>query len=148
MESPRGRVIDVAKGLPFARVEVTAALSCARCESGKGCGAGLLGGKGGNRCIEAQIPEGIAVQEGDEVHIELAPRNLLQAALIVYGLPLGGALVGAGVAYAAGLGDLYAALAGLGGIAAGVLIANMRLRNSRRYCEFTPTIVEKLARVS
>ncbi len=76
--------------------------------------------------------------------IELAPRHLLNAALVVYGLPLGGALFGAVIAYSLGLGDLYAAIAGLAGIAAGIAIA--RRRAARDQCQFTPTIVARHAR--
>jgi len=146
MENPRGRVlaVDLEKPLPSAEVEVATAFSCARCKSGKGCGAGLLGGNGKSRRIDAHIATGVAVHEGDEVRIELAPRHLLNAALIVYGMPLAGAVFGAAIAYTAGLADLYAAIAGLGGIAAGIALARRRLRTTKGLCEFTPTIVERL----
>lgn len=144
MKDPRGRVLTIDLAKLSAEVEVAAAFRCARCASGKGCGAGLLGGNGKSRRIDAQIPTGITVHEGDEVRIELAPRHLLHAALIVYGIPLLGALVGAAIAYTLGLGDLYAAFAGLGGIAVGIVLARQRLQASRGLCEFTPTIVERL----
>lgn len=144
MDNPHGRVlaVDLAKTPPSAKVEVTSAVSCERCAAGKGCGAGLIGASGGNRSIEARIAPGITVDIGDEVSIELAPRNLLHAALVVYGLPLGGALLGSGVAYSLGLADLHAALAALGGIVAGFLVARRRLGA----CEFNPTIVDTVAK--
>jgi len=76
------------------------------------------------------------------VSIELAPRQLLNAALIVYGMPLVGALAGATVAYSLGLGELHAAIAGLAGIAMGVVLARRRV--ARDQCQFTPTIVARL----
>lgn len=84
------------------------------------------------------------MHEGDQVRIELAPSNLLRASMIVYGLPLSGAVLGAALAYLAGLGELFAATAALGGIFAGLMVARMRLRRSGCLREFTPTIVERL----
>lgn len=144
MEHPSGRVLRVNHETPSAVVEVAAAFNCARCAAGKGCGAGLVGSGRRDRQIEAYIAAGVDVHVGDEVSIELAPRHLLNAALIVYGLPLVGALIGAGIAYGLGVGDLYASLAGLAGIAAGIAIA--RRRAAREQCRFTPTIIAKHAR--
>jgi len=146
MNNPRGRVIAIseASSEPSAKVEVTA-LRCARCASGKGCGAGLLGSSTKDQCIDARIAAGITLCEGDEVRVELAPSNVLQAALIVYGMPLCGAVAGAGVSYFAGLQDLAAALAAIAGIAAGIGVARYRLRASRCLRQFTPTVVERLS---
>lgn len=146
MDNPRGRVIAITgfEPAPHALVEVDAAFSCARCAEGKGCGAGLLGRTTGSRRVDALIGGGLTVREGDEVRIELAPSNLLQASMIVYGLPLSGAVLGAAVAYLAGLGELYAAMAALGGILAGLTVARLRLLRSDCLRQFTPTIVERL----
>ncbi len=147
MENPRGRVIAIERVEPssHAVVEVDASFSCARCAEGKGCGAGLLGSNTGPRRIDALIGVGLTIREGDEVRIELAPSSLLQASLIAYGLPLSGAVLGAAFAYFSGLGELYAALSTLGGIAAGLFAARVRLRSTSRLCQFTPTIVERLS---
>ncbi len=141
MEHPSGRVLAVDHETPSAVVEVAAAFTCARCVAGKGCGAGLLGSGRQSRQVEALIAVGVDIREGDEVSIELAPRHLLNAALIVYGLPLVGGLVGSGIAYSLGLGDLHASLAGLAGIAAGIALAHRRAARGR--CQFTPTIVAR-----
>ncbi|MGB5576097.1 MAG: SoxR reducing system RseC family protein [Woeseiaceae bacterium] len=129
---------------PQALVEVDASVSCARCAEGKGCGAGLLGRTSGSRRIDALIAGGLTVGEGDDVRIELAPSNLLRASMIVYGLPLSGALLGAALAYFVGLGELYAATASIGGILAGLVLARLRLRKTSCLRQFTPTIVERL----
>ncbi|MBT8090884.1 MAG: SoxR reducing system RseC family protein [Gammaproteobacteria bacterium] len=146
MDNPRGRVIAVRdfEPAPYALVEVDASVSCARCAEGKGCGAGLLGRTSGSRRVDALVATGLTVREGDEVRIELAPSNLLQASMIVYGLPLAGAILGAGFAYIAGIGELNAAMAALGGILAGLIVARLRLKQDGCLRQFTPTVVERL----
>lgn len=147
MENPHGRVIAVNSGepSPHALVEVDVTVQCARCAQGRGCGAGLLGGTSGSRRIEALIRAGVTVGAGDEVRIQLAPSDLLRASLIVYGAPLSGAVVGALAAYSLGLGDLHAALAAIGGIVCGLLLARARLRKTGCLRRFTPTIVERVS---
>lgn len=146
MENPRGRIISVERvdTTPRVLVEVDASTSCRRCREGKGCGAGLFGSDAKSRRFEALIGEGVDVKEGDDVRIELAPANLLQASLTVYGLPLSGAILGAVFAYLAGLAELYAAVAALGGIVAGFVVARRRLQRASCLTQFTPTIVERL----
>jgi len=145
MENPRGRVIAVNSNAasPHALVEVDAVVECARCAEGKGCGAGLLGASTGSRRVDALIRAGLSVSEGDEVCIELAPKNVLHASLIVYGWPLGGAVIAAFIAYSAGLGDAYAALAAIAGLSTGLLLARRQLRSSRCLRRFTPMVVEQ-----
>ena len=48
------------------------------------------------RRVEALLPAHVAVDEGDEVWLELASQDLLAAALVVYGLPLASMLMVAG----------------------------------------------------
>jgi len=147
MEHPRGRIISLqhSEHAPHALVEVDTTIQCARCAAGKGCGAALLGGTTGSRRVEALIGAGLTVNEGDEVRIALEPGNLLQASLIVYGVPLGSAIVGAALAYLAGLGDLDAAMTAIGGIVIGLFIARFRLREAGCLRKFTPTVIERIA---
>ena len=146
MDNPRGRVIAVERvdTSSHALVEVDVTSSCRRCRKGKGCGAGLFGSNAKSRRFDALVGEGVNVQEGDDVRIELAPADLLQASLTVYGLPLFGAVLGAVVAYLTGLGELFAAMAALGGIVAGFAVAQRRLQGAGCLRQFTPTIVERL----
>jgi sigma-E factor negative regulatory protein RseC len=146
MNNPRGRIVTVTldERSPHALVEVDADVQCARCKEGKGCGAGLLGGGGGSRRVEARIGADVTVHEGDEVRIEIAPANLLKAALVVYGLPLSAALSGAAFAFVAGLGEFYAVVTAVGGILTGIVVARWRLRRARCLRDFTPIIVERL----
>ena len=92
--------------------------------------------------------EKLDVRIGDLVSIMLEPRNVLRAAIIVYGYPLMGAVLAAFIAYGIGLGDIAAALAALSGLVAGILIAKVRLQNTRCLRDFTPIVVDRLTAAS
>lgn len=82
--------------------------------------------------------------EGDLVEIALAPNNLLRAALIVYGLPLLGAVVAATLAYTWTLGDASAAGAALLGLTVGIVLGRWRLRQEACLRHFVPSIEKRL----
>lgn len=151
MENPRGRILSVhvADSGSYAVIEIESKVACERCAAGKGCGAGLLGGDAATRHVEAMIAADVDVRQGDEVFISLEPKNLLHAAILVYGMPLGGAVLATMAAYGLGLGDAAAALTALAGIAAGFLVARLKLQNARCLRQFVPTVTgrapEKLA---
>ncbi len=84
------------------------------------------------------------IAEGDNVEIALTPNNLLQAALTVYGLPMLGALAGAGLAYVLVLGDAAAASAAILGLLGGLLIGRRRLRYTACLESFVPRIEKRL----
>ena len=147
MDSPQGRVLSLhyEQDPVCAVVEVTAPLRCARCAAGKGCGAAIAGRDGRPRNIEARLAPGLEVRAGDRVRVDLAPRDILRASLIVYGLPLAGAVLGAAAAYLANAGDLGAALAALAGGCAGMLAARVRLRRPDCPHRFTPMVTSRIA---
>jgi sigma-E factor negative regulatory protein RseC len=149
MDSPQGRILSVHLHGPEARavVEVEVAPRCARCVSGKGCGAGLSGGDSKRRQVDALILRGLDVRKGDTVRIELAPENLLQASLIAYGSPLGGALLGAVISWVAGFGDSGAAIAALIGATVGFLVGRSRLHKKSCLRRFTPAVTARLVPV-
>ena len=132
-------------GKSQAVVEVESMPVCERCESGKGCGAGLLGRQPDNRRVTAAIAENLQVRNGDCVSIVLEPQHVLRAAIIVYGYPLAGAVTAAFGAYLLGLGDIAAALAALLGLLTGMLIARGRLQNAQCLRDFTPVVIERLS---
>ena len=139
MQSQEGTVIALescADG-PRALVEVDMAKACARCAAGKGCGAGL--GLTKSRRVEARVPPGADVHTGDTVRLVLAPNSMLQAAGIVYGLPLAAAAVAAALAYLAGASEAAAALAAVAGLFAGLVLAKRRLRGCLK--NFTPEVI-------
>lgn len=150
MDKPEGRILSVHLDdtPPHVVVEVAASVRCARCASGKGCGAGLLGGDQRPRRVDALIARHLVLDEGDHVIVELAPNNLLRASALVYGLPLLGAVLGAGGAWLSGAGDLGAALAALAGAGAGMLIGRLRLQNNECLRAFTPVVTARIAAAS
>ena len=141
MDNPTGRVVSLVDRPDGARaiVAVTAA-ACPRCAAGKGCGAGLFAAGTGEREVEAQIPSDLQVAVDDIVELALAPDNILQAAKIVYGLPMTGAIAGAALAWGTGLGDAAAAACALLGLAGGVIVGRRRLRDKDCLNAFTPAI--------
>lgn len=147
MRDPQGTVVAIIRDAGGARalVDVDAQAVCARCAAGRGCGAGVFSGRSGGRRLEVAVGQDVELAEGDIVGIELAPRNLLRAALIVYGLPLAGAASAAALAYVAALGDGGAALMAIAGLFAGALISRRRLADESCLARFTPVISGRVA---
>jgi len=146
MDNPQGRIQSLRgdeSGM-HAVVGIDVAAACPRCAAGKGCGAGLFTDTGRQRQVEATVRPGLQLAEGDLVEVTLAPDNLLRAALIVYGLPMAGAVVGAMLAYALSLGDVGAAVAALAGLVAGLLLGRWRLRRQDCLSRFVPTVDKRL----
>jgi len=143
MQQALGRVIAIQTAGPSlcAEVEVSDTVTCARCASGRGCGAALLGASSKSRRIVAHVGSGIDLQEGDQVRMELESRGLLRASWFAYGIPLAAALIASAAAHFAGLRDPYTAVAALIGLGVGLGIARSRLRRTRCLKQFTPTIV-------
>ena len=150
MASPQGRILSIYSDAdpPCVAVEIAAAPICARCASGKGCGAGIFSGDKKPRIVDALLARGVAVREGDWVSVELAPENLLHAALLVYGLPLTGAIVASAAAWLLGASDLIAAAMAVAGTGVGLMTGRMRLRKARCLRSFIPTVTARLSGVS
>jgi sigma-E factor negative regulatory protein RseC len=142
METPKGTVVSLSsrEGDMHATIDVDVSSSCPRCAAGKGCGAGILAAGSGARQIQVLVDPELGLSEGDVVDLTLAPQNLLRAALIVYGLPMLGAIAGAAIAYALSLGDAGAAVSALVGLACGLLLGRWRLRQTSCLQQFVPTI--------
>ena len=146
MQNPYGQVISIRTSAPddTAVIAVDAAVTCERCASGKGCGAGLFASNSGERHVEAALASDLGVRPGDFVSIAMQPKNVLRAAVIVYGYPLVAAVTAAFGAYGLGLSDIAAAAAALVGLVSGIVFAKHRLSQSGCLREFTPTVVERL----
>jgi positive regulator of sigma E activity len=149
MQKPQGHVISVSVDESGNRavVEIDSVPACERCESGKGCGAGLLGQQSGEKRVEAAVANNLDVRRGDRVSIELSSRNILRAAVIVYGYPLSGGVLAAIAALGMGLGDLGGACAALVGLVGGIGVAKIRINSRRCLREFTPMVVDRLSSV-
>ena len=138
MEQARGRITAIHDD--HFTVEVNSASFCSRCSTGKGCGAGLLGADRGPRQVDVPRIGDARFSEGDEVILELAPQSVLQAALIVYGIPLAAvALVGA-LATFLGWSDGRTVLMMMGAVVIAVAIGRKRLRRTNCLKQFTPMI--------
>lgn len=142
MNRPQGTIVAINRDAGGARavVEVEARAVCARCAAGRGCGAGILSGRSGYRRLDVTVREDAGLSEGDVVSIELAPGSVLRAALIVYGMPLAGAIAGAMLAYLTTLGDGGAAALAISGLFAGAMISRRRLGRETCLARFTPTV--------
>jgi len=148
MNDPQGTIVAIVRdgrGVT-AIVDVESEAVCARCASGRGCGAGIIAARAGRRRLEVAVSERLDLAQGDTVDIRLAPGNVLRAALIVYGLPLAGAAAAAALAYTASLGDPAAAAMALAGLLSGAMIGRRRLRDETCLARFTPTVSRCAAR--
>lgn len=146
MDNPTGKIqsLTASNGDVRAVVEVDVSTACPRCAAGKGCGAGLFTGSSRKRQVEAIVGEHLSLAEGDSVEIRLASENLLNAALIVYGIPLSGAIVAAGLAYLLQLGDSAAAFAAVLGLGFGLLIGRWQLSRGECIENFVPYVEKRL----
>jgi sigma-E factor negative regulatory protein RseC len=96
METATATVVRVDDGR--VTVSVDRAAVCPRCAAGKGCGAGLFAGPAGPLELKLDVSRGVLPRAGDAVTLSLAPRRLLQASFLAYGLPLLGLVAGATLA--------------------------------------------------
>lgn len=114
------RVVSADNGI--AQVAPTAQSGCGGCASKSSCGVSGLGKYfSGNRKPIAVACDA-NVRAGDELQLRMSEGDLLKAGLLAYLLPTVLALVGAGIAAAAGLGDVGAVLGAASGMAAGFLL--------------------------
>lgn len=139
-ETPEAQVVAVHPD--FVTVRVDAPVVCPRCAAGRGCGAATAFARGTSRTLDIAAP-GNTLQVGDSVRLSLAPSRLLQAAWLVYGLPLSG-MVGAIAVMTFALdrgSDLTAVAIALGGLVAGFLLGRRRLRRAACWSRFVPTVL-------
>jgi len=146
MDSPQGKILSFVDDAPGRRamVDVGASAACPRCAAGKGCGAGLFATQNERRCLEALIPDGLHCAVGDIVEVSLTTDNVFRAALVVYGLPMSGAIVAAAIAFALALTDSAAVAVALGGLMLGLAIARQHLNRLACLRRFVPTISRRL----
>lgn len=141
MDEPIATIVSISDGQVIALVERSTV--CARCAAGKGCGAGLLGGKSSPARVEVKVPPSMQLQVGDRVSLSLDPADLLGAALLVYGLPLVGvvaALAIGGLVTNGPLGDVSALGLAITGLLAGLLAGRYRISRNRCLDRFVPKI--------
>jgi sigma-E factor negative regulatory protein RseC len=143
MNAPEARVVTT--GSTFATVAVEAA-ACARCAAGRGCGAGLLQ-RGRTRLIQVRVADGLYLEPGDCVRLELEPLHLLRAAWLAYGLPLLAMVlsVAAATAMADQTSDLGVVAFGAVGLAAGLIAGRRILRRDGCLQHLTPVVSDRIS---
>ena len=144
MKSPSASVISVHDDTAVVRVD--AAPACARCQAGRGCGAGLLEGGRGPRELTLTCPPGVDLRPGDRVNLTLGPARLLRAALLAYGLPLAALLgIPATAAWLHGpLADAELAFLAAGSLAIAVIAGRRLLARDRCLQDLVPDIGSRL----
>ena len=125
-------------------VEVDKAIVCARCASGKGCGAGLWLGSERSRQVEAVAHRRFELAVGDTVQLKLAPSGVFAAAMHAYGAPLLGVLVAVAIAQGMAFGDVEAAAASLAGLAVGSFASRLYLNRPSCLTRLQPRIEKVL----
>lgn len=120
MLEARGYVVAVEPGQAW--IESARQSACGSCASKGHCGTGLMGDalSGGGHVSRVMALDSIGVAVGDEVIVGLPEEGMLQASLLLYGLPLLG-LVG-GMVAAQPLGEGAAIASGVAGLLAGLAL--------------------------
>jgi positive regulator of sigma E activity len=103
------------------------------------------------RDIDVVVPAGLTLHVGERVRLNLAPARILQAAWLVYGMPLAGMVLAvavaafvaapAGTAAGAVAGDLTIAVFASGGLAGGFLWGRRCLRRTACWRQFIPSVL-------
>ena len=104
---------------------------CLRCQSGLGCGAGLLTGGSRDIRMTVAVAEELRLAPGDRVAVTLPSGSLTRAVLAAYGLPLTGFIAGAATAAAAGARDPVSVALASAGLLIGMLIGRAIVRRHR-----------------
>lgn len=122
-------------------VRVDPQVGCARCESGQGCGQGLIGQLSGRRAysVAVEAPASESVAAGDRVVLGMAPGALLGASFLVYLMPV---ILMAGLAtlgeYIHPGSELVPVLTGGVGLAGGFLAVRHLILNGSAQRRFEP----------
>lgn len=139
-----GTVLSRSQDIIHVRVE--AAAGCARCESGQGCGQGLIGQLAGRPAysIAVEVPASESVAVGSRVVLGMNPASLLGASFLVYLVPILLMVVLAAVVGSVQPGsELLSIVAGIGGLAGGLLVVRRLLRNDRVRRAFEPRFLRR-----
>lgn len=92
----RGTVSQVSDGR--IKISFSAVQHCRRCLKGEGCGAGVFGRLFARRGAELWLQTDQDFRPGQAVRVGVEDRQLMRAALLLYGLPLLAFILAAGLA--------------------------------------------------
>ncbi len=142
MIEAKAQVIRTEPG--FAWVEPERDGGCGHCAMRAGCGTRVLGEVLGRRAAALRVRDPLGTMPGEYVVVAIGDEVLLTRSLLMYGLPLGGLLFGAGLAEALLGVDWGTALGGGLGLAAGFWgVAQWGRRQGKELNE--PWISQRLA---
>ncbi len=124
-------------------VSCRAQAGCARCAEGRGCGGGVIGRWLGDRLHRVRVLHDGGIAVGDCVVIGIDERVLVYAAATVYGIPLTGLFLGAGLAQWWYRTDVAAMAGALLGLAAGFAAVRTISRRMRTQRLFEPAVLRR-----
>ncbi len=127
----RGKVVEVSGSR--ARISLVPSEACKDCPS-----CGFCRPAGSTRIIETE--NSVGAQVGDEVYIEISPRESLIAVFLFFGLPVLLGLIG--LLIGIGYGEIYSVVLGIGAFAVGLILAKLINDILSRKQTFLPHIVE------
>jgi len=104
-------------------LELQRGSACGSCELSQGCGTGALGRLLRRRSRPLVIETDQDCNPGDEVQLQLPEGSLVQASLLIYGLPLLAMVLAGLLASAAFDSDWLVAIVAVGGFVIGLVIA-------------------------
>jgi len=113
-------------------------ISCARCLSGRGCGAGLFAGRRRSVSLVVQLAAGLEPEPGDRVVLRIADGGLFRGVLLLYGLPLAGMVTGGVIPFLAGAAETWSVVASAAGMVAGILAGSRLAARDRCLSRLQP----------
>lgn len=145
MIEERARVISVDQG--HAWVETRRQTACGSCAASKGCGTSVIAKVLGNRRSRVRAIDPVGVRLGDEVLVGIEESALVRGSFAVYTVPLF-TLLGAALAVRGlwpGAGEPAVVVAGLAGLAAGLIWLRLFARRVSADPRYQPVILRRLA---
>ncbi len=144
MIEERGCVTSVEPG--FVWVTCARQAGCERCAAGKGCGGGLLSRLLGDRLHRVRAISNAPVSTGQQVVIGLDESVLIRSAMMVYGVPIVGVILGALFAWLAApdAPEWVTIGGGVVGLTAGFLVTRQFENRFKKRRRFQPIVLRRL----
>lgn len=125
-------------------VEVVPQASCKGCSAQEGCGQSLLQKVAGSRLERLVLDKTLDLQVGDWVLLGMEGEAVLNASLLVYGLPLAGLMLGAIFARLAGATEPVALLIALLSLTGAVGLVKTLSRRFSCNSSYHPQLLRRL----
>lgn len=105
--------------------------TCSSCAAKQGCGTGMLENHVGKRFSRIAIDKQESINVGQEMQLAISEHALLQGAFMMYLLPLLSLFIFAGIAAGLGANTFIETVAGLFGLAVGLVIVKKQFKNKK-----------------